>query len=521
MSERLTHPPEEALLRFADAELPVREADPIRQHLGTCPECRTRLDEIEEALVDHARLHQREKASFPPPPRPWDDIAARIAETEAALAPRPRRVFGMPPRAWLATAAVLLVCVAVERRFHQAPPVSAAELLEKASAAAAASPARSGRRIQVKSRRQTLVRPASVRLAPRDDAERELRALFAAAGYSWENPLSADAFATWRGRLKEKRDKVTVTTAPALYLIRTSTPEGELAAATLSLRSADLHPVRETLEFRNNESVEISELPDAPPLPVAAAPTLPPRVLPEPAPAPGPAQELHVVAALNRIGADLGEPIELSRRPSGLVVSGTGIGPRRQEEVRASVAGLPGVEVHFDELRETAPPRVSSAPVAPPARRTAAAEQELAERLGHDISVEEFTNRVLDASDAVMARAHALRALAARFPPEVEARLGSSDRELLAALGSGHLAALDPAVGQLVDALVPLMPAVEPAAAQAIAAPHWQARAHALLEAARHVDRLLNTMLAASGGDHTAELRSAIARLRAELEAAR
>ncbi|MDQ2945635.1 MAG: hypothetical protein M3Y27_06790, partial [Acidobacteriota bacterium] len=62
----------------------------------------------------------------------------------------------------------------------------------------------------------------------------------------------------------------------------------------------------------------------------------------------------------------------------------------------------------------------------------------LQNQLGDPASVEAFINKVLDASEGALARAHALRALARRFPPGVEAQLSSADRAGLAGVRRDH-----------------------------------------------------------------------------------
>jgi hypothetical protein len=119
-----------------------------------------------------------------------------------------------------------------------------------------------------------------------------------------------------------------------------------LVEATLELRSQDLRAVAGTLQFRNHERVEISELPDAPmPKPEAAgvaaqaAPALMPSsmknqssALPRSTTTPG--EELQVMAALHRVGADLGDPIEVIPSGDHILVTGMGITPERQQQIR-------------------------------------------------------------------------------------------------------------------------------------------------------------------------------------------
>src|SRR5208283_5552614 len=117
-------------------------------------------------------------------------------------------------------------------------------LLRKA--VAAARPPQPGARIRMHTRRRDLVRPAAMPPAGGD----ELARLFAAAGYDWSLPFSAQAFAAWRDRLPDKNDSLELRTKDAdtgapVYLIRTASASNALASATLVLRASDYVPVRE------------------------------------------------------------------------------------------------------------------------------------------------------------------------------------------------------------------------------------------------------------------------------------
>ena len=116
----------------------------------------------------------------------------------------------------------------------------------------------------------------------------------------------------------------------------------------MTLRTADLRPMEERLEFSNQEWIEITEVSDdtTPPVsrsavenerPAAGNPKPP---IPEasnavtvPAPSASAADQLQVVAALHDVGADLGDPVEVSRSGSEVLVSGVGITPARQQEI--------------------------------------------------------------------------------------------------------------------------------------------------------------------------------------------
>jgi hypothetical protein len=277
------------------------------------------------------------------------------------------------------------------------------------------------------------------------------------------------------------------------------------------LRTDDLRPVRGTLLFRDGlveveESAPDAGLPPRDALPPPAVPT------PHPRPATGPREELAVIAELHRIGADLGEPVEVIREGAGIVVKGTGLSPRRQQEIRDAVVLIAGVAVRFEE------PAFQALDTAPGKRVSSVAREQLESRLNDAGMGDEAVDRILDAGEAVMARAYALRALSRRFPPDVEAQLDDSGRSVLAKLVAGHVSALGERSGELARVLQPVLPDSPPAAARA--ARDWHAGTASLFNAAQRVDQLLNRLFA--GGDFSArlpELSVAMKQLKAELEA--
>ena len=164
-----------------------------------------------------------------------------------------------------ATVILLLIAMAVQQ-FRQAPSVKAAEMLHKAIAAADSRP-RMPRRIQIRTHTQRLTRligstRAPVKTNPDADSLAGLESMFRAAHYSWEDPLSAKSYSEWRDQLPDKHDEIT--SEGDRYRLRTTTDSGELVEATLKLSSRDLRAVEGTLQFRNREWVEISELPPDP-----------------------------------------------------------------------------------------------------------------------------------------------------------------------------------------------------------------------------------------------------------------
>jgi hypothetical protein len=318
-----------------------------------------------------------------------------------------------------------------------------------------------------------------------------------------------------------------------LYEIRTATAASKLTGAELTVRAADWQPVHEILQFEAGERVEISEMPDAPaelfpPVSVAAS-------RPVPAPTPDRAlvsdhmasagDELHVIAALHRIGADLGEPIEVTRsKESGIQVAGAGLDAARKEQLRALLATLPRVTVRFDEAQQTVLQdkenhrRDSQASTGP----VSMLQLQLQSYLGSTVALQKFTDGILDASDEAIARAHALRNLAERFPRGEEQTLSTADRNLLVTLRREHASALKELTRRMVQLIQPVLAIPEKLEPRVRPADSWQDGTRDVLESTRQVDRLLNQMLA--GGDNNLarqptpqELASALASLQARL----
>jgi anti-sigma factor RsiW len=186
MSSAMPHPDPEILLRFIDQDLSPSESSEVSAHLLGCGDCRDRVRALDETLDDYGRFHRDLlKPSLPPPPRAWSAVEfPRARPTRWRLTP------------WLAGAATVAALLLVVRRFEDAPEVRAAELLRKATVAEHAAQ-RTKARIRIRRGSRALDRTAVLILLP-DDTETPdaaaLHAAFDAAGYAWDDPLSADAF---------------------------------------------------------------------------------------------------------------------------------------------------------------------------------------------------------------------------------------------------------------------------------------------------------------------------------------
>jgi PAS domain-containing protein len=491
------HLEEGELLRLIDGELPDDAVSSARAHIEACWTCRAQFQEIETAIGEYVRYQKTIDPLLPPPPNSWPEL--RFDSAPAIGKPEPPRLLIMPRRRWFdlrwaIAAAAVLVAILAGYRLQRAPEVRAESLLRKAAAAETV-----GGSIRIRTGSRTLMRPAVLQgHAAGDDAQ--LRERFERTHFNWEQPLSARAFGAWRDQLSDKQDDVRI--EGEAYIVRTSTHSSELHQATMTLRMRDLRPVREMLEF-TGQTVEVEEVPEQdttanrpPAAPAQAAPHVT-----SPAKA---ASALHrllqVFSTLHRLGADLGEPVEISQNATGVEVAAIGLSQDRQRQLREAFENIPDVVIRFDAGASHAAPireeQTKNQPTAPSPAQT-----RLQELLGSVQAAENLTDRALDSSDAVLARVHALRAIAKAFPPPQEAALTVDDGRLLTDLRRDHTTALMQRIAELRSALQPVIGNAPGEPATTTAAGSWQQSVEQLFIVARQMDETLNSELAGATSD--------------------
>ena len=568
------HPEDGVLLRYIDGELPGRKLRQVERHLKACWQCRTEVKDLESTVAGCVRYRQNVlQAHLPDPPNPWPDLYPEFARLDSSasgefhrvasqLAARLVAILGSAGvRRWAAAAAAALVMVCVIwYQFRETPSVQAAVLLKRAVLAAEAQPT-PARRIQVRTKTETFTRTIGSRQAHgnrRPDAAEAsaapIRARFEAAHYDWDDPLSAKSYQAWRDSVARSgsvsrsdavpaiQDEVATVPdpqSPALscYRIRTSAAEGELATASLVLRIADLRPLEERLEFRDREWVELTDITDATTRDDGASvaahvePPVRPVVPSRPAATlSGPASisdELQVLAALHEIGADLGDPVEVSLADGRVVVGGVGIPARRQEQIHGLLDAKPNVAVQFSEPEAGhSVPAESEPPAAPPAGATSTSsglQARVEQQLGGQAEFERFSSQVLDRDESLMSRAYALRRLAELFP--TDAGLAAKDREVLRTMARQNAVALAGEVSSLDRALAPLLASLGASAPSrtAPAATSWQPAAEELARASHRLEVLVSVLLGVTPGNTPAarlpsDLSAALGEVRADVD---
>jgi predicted anti-sigma-YlaC factor YlaD len=540
------HPEDGLLLRYLDGELAGRKSRQVRSHLEACWQCRAQVEELETAIGECVRYRKSVLApSLPPPPELWRSLDFGRVEAELAEQSLWHRMarFLSPLRhggvRWaLSGAAALALCFVAVQQLRETPKVQAAALLQKAVRAAQSRPA-AHQRLRITTRTGQMTRVIGVAYKP-PAREVEIARLFDAAKYDWNDPLSAQSFARWRGGLAHFQDAVA--SQANSYDIKTTTEDSELVSATLKLRTTDLEPMEGRFEFRNRDWVEMTELVDQQTNPASIVagttggkprqPGVPPGPMEVPKETADPAafsEQLQVVSALHRLGADLGDPLEISREAGQVLVSGTGIPPQRQQQIHGLLDRLPHVVVRFDD--PAFPAGATPAPSEPATRDAAGPEKStyaarIEERLGGRPQFERFSSSVLDWTDSAMTRAYALRRLAQQFPAAAENEMNAEDRRTLRRLGREHVAAFTKDAQRVANTVNPVLTGMVAGVAQLEVhggATSWQAASEDLLATARRAETLLAVMLGVApaenaSGDAPAQLIIALAQLSRDAE---
>jgi len=256
--------------------------------------------------------------------------------------------------------------------------------------------------------------------------------------------------------------------------------------------------------------------------PRSAVPSRPAAIVP--GPTASISDELLVMSVLHEIGADLGDPVQVSLSDGRVQVSGVGVAPERKQKILAALEPLPNVARNFSD--PPAPPLLpNDAAAAQPAASSTASnvfQARLEAQLGGRGLVDRFTGRVLTWNESAMAHAYALRLLAQKFP--VDDSMNQKDRATLRGLARDHLVALAAPLADFDQELVPVLTALGAASSRtAAASDSWQGAAEQVFQAARRIEVLSSLLLGVTPGqsahaDLPSELLGAVNELRADLD---
>jgi anti-sigma factor RsiW len=534
------HPDEGLLLRYIDGELPGRKSRQVRRHLEACWQCRGSVEELQRTVADCVRYRKQVKAYLPAPPQPWSDLSRGFARIDASFQSEPfwKRYLTFPVlRQAAAGAAVLALLFAIVYQLQKAPAVQAAELLRRAVAAEAVRPVL--HHIRIHTGNTSLVRAVGAGMVAQAALPAAVESLFAEAHYNDQDPLSARSYMAWHDSLASKQDAAVATVADpqepgTCYRIHTVTSEGEVAAATLLLSTSDLHPVEGRLELRDRNIIEFTEILEPPAgggtntaehVEDPVRPVVPSRPA---AVVPGASasisDQLEVLSTLHQIGADLGDPVEVTLSGGKVMVGGVGVSPRIQQRIHEELDSKPNVSVQFSE------PQAVTAQV-PGAQGTAASpngpvQMRLEAQLGGHAELQRFTDVVLKSNEDAMSRAYALRNMAQYFPVDVESGLSASDRRVLRDMLRDHLSHLSKQASEVQSLLMPSLSALgatvqarRPADGAA-----WQSSVEDVFRASQLVEVRLSVLLGVTPGQNStstqlpSEVLTALAELRADVD---
>lgn len=389
---------------------------------------------------------------------------------------------------------------------------------------------------------------------------RELEQVYRINRLDWRRPLSPAAWRASLASVAQSREVVirarsaggqealTLSSMP-----RNAGGMGTIIEARLIVRASDWHVVEQYVRVRwedGEREYELSEAgfeivsldavgpalfsepaPEAnvaaspKPKPSAAGPI--PRITPSLAPLPTAAElaaaEVAARLALHRLGADLGEPIEVTQQPDRIEVRGLAETLGRKQELLGALQWLPLVRAEIRTVAEAAmetgqrrddetsekttsgapPVEVATGrfPLQAALRKYFAEKAQTVEPEAVRRKVDEFANRAMDFSSGAMAQAWALRRLAERYTAAELARLTPESRRHLEIVIRNHVAALRRRVEGSRNWLRPALESLgDDGHLSAGLKPNWPddwpGFAQAVFGAAQHLDRLTEGLFA-------------------------
>lgn len=514
--DKAFHPTAEELHLYLDGELSGDDLRHVQIHLRRCTECSQQLDHWASGAALYRSYHDSVLQSGRGLEVPaWKTIAERAA----------RPASPKPYRWWLAgataAAAAFLLIVVGYYRWEQAKTAEATALIARAESSSLPE----SHTLRFDMAGQTWLRQPE--RAPTGQAVQHVRSLFLRASYNWEHPLSVRSLASWRQRLARKSDDVLLIRNARgekyAYRLSTRTPRGLLRSVSLTLRSDTYHPTAASFQFEGQDRLDVSEEPEPVGRPSPRSETAPAEKFR--AEHVGPEEELRVIAALNRIAADVDDAVSvrLDQRAKRVVVNGWGLAAERQRAISQALANDPAVALRFD----SGPPASSTSarepqPFAQNSHQPAAASgyrARLEQNLGGVRKWQAMSDTALAATARILAHAHASLQLQQDFGPRVETRLSAPGRQTLYDLLKSHSQAILAATTEVKDALKSVMTLAVNETSAPTAGATWQDHAIHLYQQSRLLDEDANRFLIDDYDEPAArQLKTSIARALARLE---
>ena len=473
------------LILFMDRELPQEAAASAQQHLLVCGDCAQQLRGLKNGSNAYAQYREQVlEPALQVPTTGWARLSQqRIKEK--------RHRWGL---GWAVACACGLVLAFAYLQMSKQP--SAQEVLTRAEAA----PEQATGSLMLTTGTDRLFRPAVLESGHTEARLQHVRTLFVQANYSWEKPLSARSFANWRRSLPQREDFVTSIAEHGgrkLYRVETHTRSGSLQSASLTLQASTYHPTKAAFRFQGEAPMELAEQAELPKNGLQEVQVVSPvSIKPVEIPA-TPEDELRVFAALDAMGAEAEEPIDvkMDAEHHTVLVTGMGILASRRKEIETAMAGLPHTQVRFSAgQRLTDDVASAHASDSDAADKSLSFRQNLQERYGGARQLQAATDKALDASNGLFARTHLLLLLAREFPPGVESALSASGGTTLLSLRQRDVGGMEYAVRQVKEELAPLITLETPD--PIVKSAHWQSGAEDLFAAARKLDRVVSRLLA-------------------------
>jgi hypothetical protein len=277
-----------------------------------------------------------------------------------------------------------------------------------------------------------------VKRQPLDERKERLKERLAEAGIDWDTPLSAASFAEWQAHSHIKDESVHSVNDKFLTL-SVDTEGSDVEQETITIRTADFHPVGRTAEFRDVGTIEIAEVNYAvipwatvnqglfendafSSGPLAAAPRQLP-LLPRPSSLSEVDLdwlELKVRTALHELHADSTDRLTVSRNTSGVQVSGMVEDDKQKLDLKRRLSQFPHVSANLTTVndatlrpQETKPPgsvQLVSVVAGPSLLETFLLEQGKSREVSNDLA-----DRLFAASSALLRANKAELKLQERF----------------------------------------------------------------------------------------------------------